>query len=286
MAHTYDDNGVFALTLEACDDDGGCARTELPVPVQNLNPVAIITAPDPGALFAVGAPVTFSGSFTDLGTGDTHVAEWSFDSTIVPAAVTESDGSGTVEATYPFPAAGIYLVTLTVFDDDGGVGTADTVEDLTAFVVVYDPNGAFVTGGGWINSPPGAYAPSPLLTGKATFGFVAKYKKGASTPTGQTEFQFKVADLNFHSTSYDWLVCGGPKCQFKGEGTINGVGTYGFMLSAIDGALPGGGGADKLRMKIWDLLTGQVVYDNQMIDDDFADPTTVLGGGSIVIHKK
>jgi len=51
-------------------------------------------------------------------------------------------------------------------------------------------------------------------------------------------------------------------------------------------ALPGGGGEDKIRMKIWDLFTGQVVYDNQMSTDDFADPTTVLGGGSIVIHKK
>lgn len=159
------------------------------------------------------------------------------------------------------------------------------IDDLPAFVVVYDPNGGFVTGGGWINSPPGAYADSPMLTGKATFGFVAKYQKGKSVPSGNTEFHFQVANLNFHATSYDWLVCGGPKCTYKGTGTINGAGTYRFQLSAIDGQLPGGGGQDKLRMKIWDLLTGRVVYDNQMGSDDFADPTTVIGGGSIVIHK-
>jgi len=285
MAHTYDDDGVFSLTMEACDDDGGCASTTLPVPVQNLDPVAIITAPAPGSVYAIGEPVTFIGAFTDLGTGDTHVAVWSFDSTTVPATVTETGGSGTVEATYAFSAAGIYLVTLTVLDDDGGAGTANTVEDLTAFVVIYDPNGGFVTGGGWINSPPGAYLPSPTLTGKATFGFVAKYQKGASTPTGQTEFQFKAGDLNFHSTSYDWLVCGGPKCKFKGQGTINGVEGYSFMLTAIDGQLPGGGGEDKIRMKIWVTLTGEVVYDNQAGADEFADPTTVLGGGNIVIHR-
>ena len=76
-------------------------------------------------------------------------------------------------------------------------------------VVVYDPEGGFVTGGGWVDSPQGAYVPDPSLTGKATFGFVSKYKKGASVPTGQTEFQFKAGDLNFHSTSYDWpLVTG------------------------------------------------------------------------------
>ena len=38
-------------------------------------------------------------------------------------------------------------------------------------------------------------------------------------------------------------------------------------------------------MKIWDLATGDIVYDNQMGADDNGDPTTVIGGGSIVIHK-
>lgn len=39
------------------------------------------------------------------------------------------------------------------------------------------------------------------MTGKATFGFVSKYKKGATLPTGETEFQFKAGNLNFMSTS-------------------------------------------------------------------------------------
>jgi len=262
---------------------------DLPAAVCPSPPTVAITGPPAGSLYAVGEYVTFTGEFTDPDITDTHSAQWTFtsaSSTItIEGTVTESGGSGTVSDAFAFVAAGVYRVSLSVTDDDGGTGTADMILDLDAFVVVYDPNGGFVTGGGWITSAPGAYVPSPLLTGKATFGFVAKYKKGASVPTGQTEFQFKVGDLNFHSTSYDWLVCGGPKCKFKGEGTINGVGTYGFMLSAIDGDLPGGGGADKIRMKIWDLLTGQVVYDSQLGGDEFEDPTTVLGGGSIVIHK-
>ncbi len=115
--------------------------------------------------------------------------------------------------------------------------------------------------------------------------FVSKYLKGAKVPTGNTEFQFKVADLTFKSTSYDWLVIAGAKAKYKGTGTINGTGDYGFQLSAIDGQVSGGGGADKFRIKIWDKVTGQVVYDNQMTAPDDADPTTMLGGGSIVIHK-
>jgi hypothetical protein len=71
--------------------------------------------------------------------------------------------------------------------------------------------------GGWIDSI-GRYIPDPSLTGPATFGFVSKYQKGATTPTGQTEFQFKVAGLNFHSTSYEWLVIAQSKALYKGEG--------------------------------------------------------------------
>ena len=57
------------------------------------------------------------------------------------------------------------------------------------------------------------------------------------------------------------------------------------MLTAIDGQIPGGGGVDKFRIKIWDKGSGGVVYDNQMGASDTADPTTAIAGGSIVIHS-
>ena len=53
---------------------------------------------------------------------------------------------------------------------------------------------------------------------------------------------------------------------------------------AID-SINGGGGVDKFRLKVWDIGTGSVVYDNQLGADDGAAPTTALGGGSIVIHS-
>jgi len=109
--------------------------------------------------------------------------------------------------------------------------------------------------------------------------------KGATVPTGNTQFQFMASDLNFHSSSFDWLVIAGARAQIKGFGTINGVGSYGFMLTAIDGALPGGGGSDKFRIKLWEI-GGGVIYHNQPEAGDGGDPTTALGGGSIIIHKK
>ncbi|HEX7331058.1 MAG TPA: post-COAP-1 domain-containing protein [Pyrinomonadaceae bacterium] len=254
-------------------------------PVVNNPPVVTITGPAGGSIYAVGTPVSFTGTFTD-DTGDTHTAEWHFESITQPATVGEPSGStpGTANTTYTFNEPGVYNVSLTVTDNGNLPGTATTVNNLPAFVVIYDPNGGWVTGGGWINSPAGAFAPMPTLKGKATFGFVSKYQNGASVPTGNTEFQFKTGGLNFKSTSYEWLVVsGGKKAQYKGTGTINGGGSYRFMLTCIDGDKPGGDGVDKFRIRIWSDNSG-LIYDNQLNAPDSDDPTTALGGGSIVIH--
>ena len=77
----------------------------------------------------------------------------------------------------------------------------------------------------------------------------------------------------------------GARDQHKGVSTINGAEQYGFMLTAIDGDLSGGGGVDKFWIKIWDKTSGEIGYANQMEAADDADPTTVLGSGSIVIRK-
>lgn len=155
------------------------------------------------------------------------------------------------------------------------------------YVVVYDPNGGFVTGGGWVTSAQGTCKLASCTgetTGRANFGFVFKYQKAATIPTGQTQFQ--AGNLNFHSSSYDWLVVSGSRAQYKGEGNINGTSGYGFMLTVIDGQLSGGVGTDKFRIKIWKKALGNVVYDNQLGAEDDASPSTIIGRGSVIIHKQ
>ena len=132
-----------------------------------------------------------------------------------------------------------------------------------------------MTGGGWITSPVNVNYQYMQETGKATFGFVSKYKKGATVPTGNTEFQFKAGDLNFKSTSYDWLVVNkaGMNAQYKGIRTINGAGTYKFMLWGTDSS------PDTFRIKIWTEDPDElIVYDNGV--------EQTIGGGSIVVHTK
>lgn len=190
-----------------------------------------------------------------------------------------TNGSGSAQLSVAGLPAGVYKIRALL-----GGGCAESI----AYLPVYDPDGGFVTGGGWIQSPAGAYPADPSLNGKANFGFVSKYKKGNNEVDGNTEFQLKAGNLNFKSSSHTAasLVIAGAKAIYKGIGTVNGSGSYGFMVSAIDGQVNGGGNADKFRIKIWDKNNGNgVIYDNQLGADENADATTLLGGGSIVIHK-
>ena len=283
-SHTYLEDGSYEVTLIVTDSLGASDSTTITVDIANLAPlVDPIAAPaDP---VAVGALVEASATFADPGVLDTHSASWDWgDGAVTLAAVAEADGAGTASGDHTYAAPGIYTLRLTVTDDEG-----DSTEVIFEFVVVYDPTGGFVTGGGWFESPPGAYTPEdpddPDVIGKASFGFVSKYRPGASVPTGNTQFQFRAADLKFHSDSYQWLVIAGARAQFKGEGSLNGVSAYGFLLTAVDSDVVGGGEFDRFRIKIWEIATGTVVYDNQAGDGDDAALATGLGGGSITIHR-
>jgi len=279
-SHTWPDDGTFTVGLRVTDDDGGKGIDTATVTVNNVPPEITSLSSDT-YLAPVGAPIQGTGTFHDPGILDTFTALWDWgDSTINSQSLPAGSTSTTYSHAYTTP--GVYTVCLTVTDNDGGSDS----ECMPQYIVIYDPDGGFVTGGGWIDSPEGAYVADPSLTGTANFGFVSKYKKGATTPTGQTEFQFQAGDLNFHSSSYDWLVIANHKAIYKGTGTINGDGNYGFMLFAIDEKLTPSTDVDMFRIKIWDINNNDaVVYDNEIGEDEDAPPTTPIIGGSIVIHK-
>lgn len=237
----------------------------------------VAAAPNPVAL---NGSVTVTATVDDSTTGGSNIAsaEYSLDGgTWTPMAA--SDGgfdevSEGVTAQFAAPGtAGIYTYDLCVRGSDTAPNTG-AEECIELMLVVYDPNGGFVTGGGWIDSPVNTDYQYMSAGGKATFGFVSKYRRGATVPDGNTEFKFVAGGLNFSSTSYQWLVVnqGGTNAQFKGNGTINGAGNYGFMLWAGDGS------PDTFRIQIWDALTEVVVYDN--------GTDQPIGGGSIVVHRR
>ena len=282
-----DDDGVRTVAGQVQDKDAGVTPILANVEIVNVAPV-ITNVTGPSDPLARGTMATVVVDYDDPGLGDTHECEFSWDddpdAPTTTTAVGGGSGTGQCSSTFAYDAAGVFTVSVTVTDDDGGSDSA-----VFEFVVVYDPAAGFVTGGGFIDSPYGAYVPDPAAVGKANFGFVARYKKGQTVPDGQTQFQFKAGDLDFHSATYQFLVVAGHRAMFKGDGTINGSGDYGFLLTAEDGDIvPSGPEADKFRIKIWDKLAGDtVVYDNNVgasDDIDAADPQEI-GGGSIVIHS-
>ncbi|MEM1507850.1 MAG: post-COAP-1 domain-containing protein [Candidatus Bathyarchaeia archaeon] len=254
---TISDEGTTTLYHRATDNAGNVY--ELPSQEIKIDKTAPVIRTDVADCGVYPAPFTLRFSASDEVSGVASIT----------ASLKDSFGTRTVSSGESL-GAGVYTLSITAVDNAGNNATFEV------FFVVYDPSAGFVTGGGWINSPAGAYKLDPSLSGKATFGFVSKYQKGANVPTGNTEFQFHAAGLNFKSTSYEWLVVAGSKATFKGSGTLNGVGGYKFMLWAGDG---GKTGLDTFRIKIWTEVNGVeiVIYDNGF------DQT--IAGGSIVIHK-
>ncbi|MEO7683168.1 MAG: PKD domain-containing protein [Gemmatimonadaceae bacterium] len=308
-SYTYGDNGSYTVTLSVAETETTPALTataQAAVVVTNKAPVVTRIAL-PVSPVAVGTSIIATADFGDAGWRDTHTAvfQWDWDAAAAmsvgatlacptaPGAplscsvnaqsfsvVTNVASPGWLSAANSYATPGVYTVRVTVTDDDNAVGARVSTADNPPYVVVYDPAAGFVTGGGWITSPVGAFAAEPALTGKAHFGFVSRYTKGAQLPSGNTQFHFDAAGLVFASTSYQWLVVAGAKAQFKGVGSLNGVGGYEFLVTAVDA--PSG---DRFRIKIMNQGAG-VVYDNQMGNSDDATATTALGGGSIVIHSK
>jgi hypothetical protein len=238
-----------------------------------VGPITGATDPVP-----VATQLSVSAAITDV-FPPAYVAIWDWGDSIspnsesTPEACTD-DGTKsmcTVTGSHAYEQIGVYEISLVVKTDDNR-----SSDPVFQSVVIYDPTAGFVTGGGWIDSPVNGDYQYMQVGGKVTFGFVSKYKKGASTPDGNTEFQFKAGDLNFHSTSYDWLlVTGSDYAKFKGTGTINGGGEYKFKTWAGDDD------PDTFRIKIWEEDGNgneTVTYDNG------ADQA--IAGGSIVIHTK
>ncbi len=242
--------------------------------ISNKSPVlgSVIVAPNP---VMVNASVSASANFTDVNTGDRHTAtiDWGDGSGTQFCSVTELNGSGSVSCTRPsgYSIANVYPVMITVSDDSlSGISPVQ-------YVSVYNPTQQSIfTAGHRFSSPIGAYPQNNTLTGDVTFGLSYKYQ--GSMPVGMRQFSmdFKAANLSFNATTISSLVISNEKATLRGIGTVNGIGTYDFLVVGVD---RGG-----IRFKITDSSSNNaIVYDTQVGDSDIVNPTTPVTG-SVIVH--
>ena len=126
-------SGTFAITVNNV------------APIVNAITVSVNGEPDSAPVIEVGTAITAKSSFIDpAGIEDKpYTVTWGWgDGSETDPTVGTVDEPGNVEATHAYETPGVYTIGLAVKDKDGGIGEADPFQ----FVVVYDPNGGFVTG--------------------------------------------------------------------------------------------------------------------------------------------
>ena len=146
----------------------------------NSPPIAVAGGP---YLTEVNVGVILDGSGSTDAENNINTYQWDLNDDELTFDV---DATG-VNPSVTFTEPGIYPIALKVTDEFG-----ESSVDDSSFVVVFDPNGDFVTASGRIDSPAGSYVADTGLSGDASFGFNSKYEQGASIPTGHTQFKFQV----------------------------------------------------------------------------------------------
>ena len=143
-SHTYADNGTYTVSVTVADDDGGADTETFDVTVGNVDPTLVVLGNqtiDEGSLLSL----TNIGTFTDLGFNNpsgtpatvetfTYSINWGDGSAAdTGSATTDTVGSagvltgGSFDGSHTYGDNGVYTVTVTVNDDDGGFDTETLV---------------------------------------------------------------------------------------------------------------------------------------------------------------
>ena len=279
--------GDYVLALDVSDgEDSDSDQVAVMVteePQDDQPPVVslLVVRPEP---VATGTVFTVSASADDRDTGDSNIvsAELRIDDS---AATPMTALDGAFDA--PFEELGANVVA------DQAVGlrricvtaadAADNVsgESCTDFIV-YTIEAGKVNGGGWIDVEPGACALSPDCAdaaGKVTFGLTAQFTFRDGVPTGNVQFQFRNADLNFHAEQIDGLVVIQPTAVISGYGRVNGESGYRFIVEVTDGD-QNGSADDRIGIDIF-ATDGERVFRSSGLDSPLT--TLPLQGGSLKV---
>ena len=260
VTQTYEDDGVFTVTLSAEDEDGGLATQIAFVTIENVAPELTSLTP-PGAA-TEGALLNFGATATDVSLPDALGLTFSWDW-----------GDGTPDTvgqtpTHAFPDDGTFTVTVEVEDDEGGVDS----DSVTVVVANVDPIIASSPPLFALEGLPYAYSPVPTDPGDEVFAWSfldAPATMTINPTTGQINWTPSYEDALGGSITYTVAVDDGD----------GGAGTQAVVvaISSIDSdgdAMPDG----------WEEDNGLDPYDPtdalQDPDGDGVDNVDEFNGGS------
>ena len=134
--HTYDAPGNYTVTLTVVDEDDLENTIVITITVENIDPVAVIVAPES---HEAESPSAFSSEGSSDEDGSIVSYLWEF-----------GDGETSTEANpeYTYMAEGTYTVRLTVTDDFSGTGTVTVVIEVAPkpFPIIYIAAAVIVAG--------------------------------------------------------------------------------------------------------------------------------------------
>lgn len=243
-----------ALLLAACSTSDHQPFEPEPAPRPLLNPGAnnaspslTITAPANGAVVGLSAPVTVTATFTDPDAADTHTCSIDWQFALTSGTVTESGGSGSCTGSFTFPATGDYAIGVSIIDNFGNTATGTVAVTVAAGSPAPAPSS--LHGEGVIDVARGSYPMRPEAAGTIGFHLKAWRTDGGRLRHAIT-VRLKAAERVFVADELDRFEVTGGEAELSGTGRMGGRARYRFVISVVDGDVPGGDGVDRFRVVI------------------------------------
>ncbi len=215
-SHTYADDGKYQVTVTVHDDNGGVGTSSFFVTVGTQNPVVL--TPHGNQNILEGDTVSFANlaTFTDAGfdnplntnpflppaVGDPLAESFTYDidwgdgrDAITGMSIADLNGgpgtpsSGTIAGSHTYADDGKYQVTVTVHDDNGGVGTSSffvTVGNVAPSLTDTSPANTVAEGTAFVLSNLGGPLPN-MGVGLADPGFDNLANPNPAMPPGITD---------------------------------------------------------------------------------------------------
>jgi 5'-nucleotidase len=129
---------------------------------------------------------------------------------------------------------------------------------------------------GWLNSEAEFFLDNPTVSEKLFFRMNLRNNFG--TINGTIKIDLHKANFSFRSDCCEWLLIENTFATALGKGKVNGVGNYGFLITAQSMTAGFESSQGKIKIVIWDIDDGErIVYDNLTPQN--------INGGAIVIKS-